>query len=304
MKRLLSVFLTAGLLIASLSVAASAETIVKPVRPTKAQFANSLSAEYKPNFAESEEDQERYAFIAKYLAGNTAQTELATASKQPNKLTVADERLNSLGFYVYSYEEPIVSPKSDGGDILINSATVMYDSYNRNWLVCGGGYWRNNNWQSDSFLSGFWGAPWAGATQNIGGHDGIGVALYNTSGPKPTLVRSYAYVHDGNGQEKYHYNPMNLDTSRGVFFDFQDYLYLKDSYVIWGNITYMGYGFSAMAVYDSSFSNYSGRARTYYAHTWDSTNVTGVGISDTGFNIGFSHDTSRFSIYQTGETIF
>ena len=75
-------------------------------------------------------------------------------------------------------------------------------------------------------------------------------------------------------RRKYFYNPMNLDTSRGVFFDYQDYIRVKDSYIVWANLTYMGYGFSALAVYTSSFANYHGRARTYYAHTWGSTNVT------------------------------
>ncbi len=304
MKKLVSIVLTVGLLIGSLSVVASAEPIKADQLMTKVAFAESLSSKYKPGFTNSPEDLARYEYISKYLAGNTIHSELTTLSSKSNKLTLAEEKLNSLGFYVYSYNKPTIVPTSDGGDIKINDVIIMYDSYNDSWVVGGGGYWRNTSWQDDSFLSGFWGMPWAGATQNIGGHDGIGVALYNTSGQKPRLISSYAYVHDGNGQEEYYYNPMNLDTSIGVFFDFQDYLYLKDSYVVWGNITYMGYGFSATAIYDSSFANYNGRARTYYAHTWDSTNITDVGITNSGFNIGFSHDKSKFAIYQTGETIF
>ena len=66
----------------------------------------------------------------------------------------------------------------------------------------------------------------------------------------------------------------------------------------------MGYGFSAIGVYDSSFANYHGRARTCYSHTWDNTNLTGVGISSSGFNISCSSTASRFTIYQSGETVF
>lgn len=263
-----------------------------------------LSSEYRPGYAETEEDLERYEYLSRYLANCKTPSHFVTMSSQNSEITDANEELSSLGFYVYSYEEPGISPMSDGGDIGLNSAIVMYDSYNNQWIVCGGGSWSTTNWLNDSPLSAYWGMPWAGSTQDLGGYDGVGVALYNTSGPAPTLVRSYAYVHDGTGNEKYFYNPMNLDTSRGVFFDYQDYIRVKDSYIVWANLTYMGYGFSALAVYTSSFANYHGRARTYYAHTWGSTNVTGVGVTTSGFNVSFSHNTNRFVIYQTGETVF
>ena len=126
--------------------------------------------------------------------------------------------------------------------------------------------------------------------------------MYQASGTLPTLNRCSGYVHDGNGNNMSLSNPCNLDSTRGVVFEFQDYrTIIQESPT---DYTYMGYGFAAQAVYDSSFAQYHGKAKSYYAHTWEEASIDSIGISVDGFSISWTADVNRWFIYNNSDTTF
>lgn len=214
-----------------------------------------------------------------------------------------EEYLNSKGVFIYSTEEiPVVTPFSSGStDVTMNKVIVMYNSATNQWSVTGGGYWQDHGYGADMPLELF---PYVGKRINIGGQDAVGVTLYQVSGPKPTLMKCSGYVHDGYGKNMTLNNPYNLDSTRGVAFEFQDYKTITKVNFLDHNYTYMGYGFSAQAIYNSKFAEYNGKARTYYAHTWKNTNINSIGVSTTGFSTSWSDSNYRWAVYNNSETVF
>lgn len=229
-----------------------------------------------------------------YFASSSVNTDLITPSSYLEGLTVADEKLNPLGFYIYSYGEPDISLMSSQNDVKINNVTVLYDSYAKTWSLVGGGYWLNDNWKNEISGNG-----------NLGGRDGIGIAITNLSGSSSHGLapkQSYAYVHDGNGNDMTVTNRTFANYEQGVFFEYQDSV--SDNY-FWSTPKYMGHGFSAAMIYDGDlFEAYNGRATTYYAHTWETSSITSIGASTTGFSIGFSDYSHSFYAYSNSAVSF
>lgn len=244
------------------------------------------------------------AGVEKIINKNTSSTKaLATVDNEEVTYEEFEAYLNANGMFVYSLEKtPVITPCSSGStDVKMNTAMVIYSSSANEWSVTGGGYWINSAYEKDipgdAFL-------YVGKITNIGGQDAVGVTMYQTSGTKPTLKRCSGYVHDGNGSNITLNNPYNLDSSRGIAFEFQDYKKVTKVNFATHNYTYMGYGFSAQAIYDSKFTYYDGKARTYYAHTWETTDITSIGISADGFSTSWSSSDYRWAVYNNSETIF
>lgn len=208
--------------------------------------------------------------------------------------------LNSNGVFIYSEETSDVTPLSTGSqDVSMSKAMITYNSSTDEWILIGGGYWYDGAYDDD-MPSAFFG--YLGKVDNVGGLDAVGVAMYQASGTLPTLNRCSGYVHDGNGNNMSLSNPCNLDSTRGVVFEFQDYrTIIQESPT---DYTYMGYGFAAQAVYDSSFAQYHGKAKSYYAHTWEEASIDSIGISVDGFSISWTADVNRWFIYNNSDTTF
>lgn len=143
----------------------------------KENFANQFADEFRPGYAGSKQDIARYDFVSKYMAGCFVEDNSVTRTNLYSESF--NDQLEDMGFHIYALEEqPIIVPRSSGADILMNNVIIMHDSYNNQWLVSGGGYWKTQNWLQDSALGGYWGPNVVGGTQNIGGLDGVGVILY------------------------------------------------------------------------------------------------------------------------------
>jgi len=236
-----------------------------------------------------------------------------------NKLASGDGDANKLENQlltnnVYKLEVPeeelLVSPLSQGSDIILNKVIIMYDSKTGYWFVAGGGSWRTDNWKNDApeFI-----LPLVGSSKNVGGMDAIGVSYFNTSGTyNASVIGSLGYWHDGEGNSVESSNPSAGDGKYGVAFEFQDKVTVKSnnlpSPIVEYELSYMGYGFSATITYDSNFENWNGKARTLYAHTWVNTEISSItfhGNSNTfGADVNFSNQSNKFWIYNGADTNF
>ncbi|MEA3572469.1 hypothetical protein U9M73_21305 [Paenibacillus phoenicis] len=205
-------------------------------------------------------------------------------------------------------DESLVSPSSQGSDVTLNKVLITYDAQTGYWFVAGGGSWKNNNWSADvpTFL-----IPSVGDSKNVGGMDAIGVTYYNTSGDyNASVISSLGYWHDGEGNSVESNSPSEGNGKYGVAFEFQDKAIVTSVNYVTGYYTYkyLGQGFSAVVTYNSNFTNWNGKARTFYAHTWSSTNISSISLngSNSGFgaSVTFSSSSNNFKIYNDADTSF
>lgn len=294
-KKLSTFVLVIGILTTSFSFVVSAESFSSEPVLTKEQFANLHASEYKAEFENSTENAARYQFISEYFASPTSTSDFMTASPKSSDLTVADEKLNELGFYIYSHEDLSITTMSSSGDIQFSNITVLYDSSNGTWAIVGGGYWISTNWLVDA------GEPWFESTKDVGGLDAIGLIITNLSTSSDVdfiPINSYGYIHNGIGGSRYLYNRSTPNYEDGVMFTYQDYIFKENG--TFSEYKYMGQGFSATMIYDNStFTQYDGRVAVEYVHTWDETTIEGVSLGIDSFGINFKNGNSQFIAIST-----
>lgn len=215
----------------------------------------------------------------------------------------ACSELEKLGVYKLDYPEEEITPyATEPSNVDLNTPSIAYDSYDNSWIVCGGGWWPNDSdWQKD--------IPWlsVGTEANIGGYDGIGVKLYNTSGTYDTYVmESRLYYTDGEGNEYYGKNPSLFDGRAGTYFEYQDKVVANTNNQ--AGVSYVGKHFAVMIKYDSKFSKFNGYARTQYTHTWSSANISDVQFEanqdSPKFAVTIVNAAKSFTCYSTGEKKF
>ncbi|XID91667.1 hypothetical protein ACF3MZ_24685 [Paenibacillaceae bacterium WGS1546] len=201
-----------------------------------------------------------------------------------------------------------IVPLSQPNDVVLNKPIIYQDAQSGYWFAAGGGYWANTNWNND--YTHIW-LGYVGETKDIGKYDSVGLTYYNTSGTyNATVLSSMGLWHDGFGNEQTTTNPSHGDGKFGVAFDYQDQVYISSINWLTGAITvrYRGHGFGASVVYNSNFTNWNGKARTLYAHTWNSTNVSSISFNGSATNFGatinFSNDLNRFSAFNGADTSF
>lgn len=253
-----------------------------------------MEEKYKSNYVAmtKEESEKRDELIDREILKLTAYS--ADKSKIDNILN--KYKVYRLDIPQKENKQPVIMA-TEGGDIALNKPTIYYDSAKREWVVSGGGNWRNGNWKNDATPIQHVTCP---SSFDIGGYDSIGVSLHNIRGSygSTSLVRSECYVSNGyTGGYKYLENLVNNNYEYGFGHDYQDYI--TDPHPLDGNDRdwrYMGVYFSAVARYSSSFAKYHGNATTYYSHTWDSITY-GVSFSNSGVSIGFSSGVSGFKTY-------
>lgn len=240
----------------------AAQSNIEPeIVSAKQALAHNHAQEYRENYSLTDEAKEREKNIVDLVC-----------KMQANVIdkSIACSELESIG--VYELKAPVTKNEAaipystEPSNVKINDVTVLFDSYNNQWLVCGGGYWPDDSKWIKDVPTNFW--PSVGQQLNVGGYDGIGVKLYNTSGTYNTRVkRSYAYYSDGDN-DYYNYNPMICEGRKGAFFEYQDKAVVTATTGFFSSYKYIGKHFAAMVIYDSNFANFNGYARTNYIHTW------------------------------------
>lgn len=205
--------------------------------------------------------------IAMYTAGageNLAELIHGGEADSPNVTLAELERyLNANGMYLYREEMAVLTPFALVGTIDANSLLTVYSPLTSEWIVSGGACWKDESLVKREYWMSLW-SPGVGQTSRCGLFDCVGLKLFNNKAEKAFCQnQSMGYVHDGYGNGMVLYNPCNGDPTQGVFFQYQD-SFTTLLLGLPGN--YMGYGFSALAVYSSEFSQYRGSAFVYYDH--------------------------------------
>lgn len=226
-------------------------------------------------------------------------SEQANAYATEGSYEVIEKYLNANNMYIYSFatsDAPSANTRSVGSqDVQLNRVMVSYSTTMDAWIVTGGGYWRTEKYKSDAPL------PSGTTPLSVGGCDAVGFSLMNTYGVTPTLLSASGYVHDGHGHSMTLTNPTNGNSKNGLIFQYQDSVSKANGS---NEILYMGYGFSAQGKYSSNFSQYHGRARTHYAHTWKECGIDSIGVGVDGFSITFSTENNKWVISNNSDTVF
>ncbi len=212
-----------------------------------------------------------------------------------------EKQLNDAGFYIYTSSENSISTRSTSNKVELEACSIVYGS-DKNWRIYGGGSWLSYlGYKHD--LPGFAWFPSVGDKKNVGGLDAVGITIVNQSGTTPDLVRAFAYIHDDHGHEEYYYNAANENHKDGVIFEYQDYQRCLTSGFTYTS-SYMGHGFSATAIYDSSFAKWNGQCRPMYTHTWDKGNISGITVGNSGISVSVNNKDYGWTSYGTKTVSF
>ncbi len=296
MKKRLFMILCTALLSSQLTSFAS-NLDVEQTSMTKSEFVEHIRSTRQDEARSSStiqvEDAERLA--ARYITSDMAQKD------------EIEGQLNAAGYYIYkddtSDEEQLSSEPSD---ISVSGVVTVYDDNTGNWSLVAGGTWNNLDAIYDD--AGFW--IWhVGRKKDIGGYDAIGIVIYDTSGITPELLSSWGEINNGEGESKKLSTASAYDTKRGVGFEFQDYITVtKAINTTEYEFNYMGAGYSAAMRFDSSFTNWNGTSRGFYAHTWDETTIDSIGFNagqgTFGLDVSWSTTSDHFLGFSTMDTKF
>lgn len=154
-----------------------------------------------------------------------------------------------------------------------------------------------------------------GDSKNVGGYDSVGITYYNTSGTcNATVKKSLGYWHDGGDSSMQSSSPSHGGGRLGVAFDYQDKVTVTSVNFLTGaySYKYLGAGFAATITYDSKFVNWNGKARTFNAHTWNTTDISSIGFNGGGgtggatfgVDIAFSSTSNSFKAFNSADTSF
>ncbi|WP_186333792.1 hypothetical protein [Paenibacillus xylanexedens] len=232
---------------------------------------------------------------------------LTAEAKDEEEIT---DVMESLGVYKLEipkeYNDEFLGALAiDNSNITMTKPNIYYDSNSKEWVVVGGGYWKNDNWIEHNPL--VWpGIGRVGETYNVGGVEGFGVGYTSMGDTYKSKINSvYGYISDGNGNEVTTSNRSDGDGSKGFGFQIQDKIRVKKT---WPGITptteyfsYIGKHFAGLARYSSDFSSSTGVATTYYVHTWNSTSIDsvkfGVSSKTAGVDVSYKNAGSSFPAF-------
>lgn len=300
MKKTLCVILVWAFILSCCTFVSADDYTVSDIVLAKRALAEKHKDEYIENYSITKEAAERKEQVVEYIC-----------KMQAGLLDVvaATSSLEALGVYKLEtpiQEDAIYARTTQPSDISMSNPMTYYDSYNNQWFICGGGAWDDDNAWIDDVPANI--LPYVGQQLNVGGYDGVGIKIYNTSGTYNTrVVESYAYYSDGNN-DYYNYSPSIYDGRKGAFFQYQDKAVVAATVGLVSSYNYIGKHFSAMVIYDSNFKNFNGYARTCYTHTWSSAQIDSVSFGTDGnaytFQLSISNARYSFSCYSSGETVF
>lgn len=271
-KKLVSLALTAVMVMGMATTASAEETASQNDMGNPSVY---LSATDKLTFAK--EMDELYAKQSLLRSSPTPTREIVDAlllqvpNATPEEKAAINAELETYG--VYEFEAPVIESAStcatDSGDVALDTPTIYYESWSKNWSVTCGGHWKNNEY-GDS-------------VGNVGGADGFGVGYTNSSNKYSSKVMSAsAYMTDVNSNYRASTsNRSDGDGSKGFGFRIQDH---------WKSGYYVGHKWSGLCTYDRWFGNYNGVATAYYIHTYDSASLESVSFGFDGKTAGISAD--------------
>lgn len=189
--------------------------------------------------------------------------------------------------------------RSESGNISLHRPMISYDAARDRWSVTMGGYWLDDDaWMADYSVGSSSTFPC-----NLGGPDSFGISLYDVTGYNSAAISYSAFMNDGAGTEKTTTSRSYGDGKTGVGFQIQDYVHWASPSV---EIAYVGKRFGAIVTYDSRFVNCSGTMVSYYAHTYNTTRISGIKLglsSSPSVEVTFSGGQNGFSC-ESGETSF
>jgi hypothetical protein len=216
-----------------------------------------------------------------------------------------EDALSLLGVYpVSSSENTVQFAASAPGNVSLGKPSISYDSSSKQYIITAYGNWTSHKYEVPTWT---WWYPSVGSTKNIGGLDGIGISLSNTSGTTSGLAinSGYGYFHNGTATQKVTTMSSNSDLY-GAGYKVQDFIKFTkvDNYVFWVNTTYLynAYNMDCVLKYNAKFEGYNGSAKLFYGHTWDSTNITSIGVNKTGASIGWSTTSNHWDSYSYART--
>lgn len=189
-------------------------------------------------------------------------------------------------------------------DVHFDSLLIYYNSGAGNWILNGGGYISGQ----PSWKAPFWSVPTTGDQFDVGGLDGFGISLHDTFGSFDGVSMVSGSATFSNPEFNYSQTTQNRVTgasSYGAGFLLQDKVIITKWNIFQYWWTFLTRYFSVTLRYSSNFSNYRGNAVTFYAHSWQSTSITGIGLSIVGFDISWSgNDNEKWKISPTIDTPF
>ncbi|MFF2094147.1 hypothetical protein [Paenibacillus sp. NPDC058174] len=225
---------------------------------------------------------------------------------------VIAENMQEYGVYLLDLPESktTISPFAVGTtDMQMTNPIIMFDSNSSQWIITGGGYWKNDNWQQHMPTVWCQGPITVGQTCSVGGEQAFGVGFTNVSGSYTGVALNsvYAFMSDGDGNEISTTVRSDGNGALGFGFRLQDSLRIKVARPINSTVTYIGKHFAGLARYNAKFSAYDGNATSYFTHTYDNSvisNVTfGVGSQMSGVSVQTSVQTKSFPAF-SGDTLF
>jgi hypothetical protein len=278
-----------------------------------------------------------FAEKSRIKAANRSSTKGANLSKsfeqimEDKTLSYYDRQwlLNEIGYYTFAdpnynvdytnndpslyidndvYLEPEMF--SNETHVTLNAVSIYYNTSNVTWTLYASGYWNNvNDWDDTGNM-----IPWSvGTTRNTGSPDYVGIVLTDTYGSSDGMYVMANNTPDQsagrlwwNEKQNYGYNSAGLmSDSQGAIFAVQDYIYITESHW-WGSyrVAYIGHSFSATVIYNGAFENYHGNAKIFYAHTWDSAQINGIGIGLDNISVNWSSGKNHWDTASAGSTPF
>ncbi len=269
MKRVFCILLIFAILMSFAPVIQGAECSSSATVAAKRALANAHKDEYIPGYAETPENKLRVQHIdeinKKILLGEINEDD-------------GYSQLESLGVYLLEMpvESSLCTPTSTNtvyssdrpspSDLELSTVSLTYDGPTGQWTLSGTGSWIGDSWKKGAVHFEYYET---GETVNVGGYDGVGIVLDDTSGSfDGDLVRSSLYF-NGNRTS----NPSSNDIEHGAFFLFQDYFECVSGTMDVPNLQYYGSSFVVSLTYSSEFTNYNGYARIQYIHTWGTSHI-------------------------------
>ena len=207
---------------------------------------------------------------------------------------------------VYILDAPVLNSMArvgtvDASYVRMSTPIVYYNEYTDTWGVAGGGYYVDMSWM-DGMMVSLIGTGLR--TKNIGGYDAYGVTFTNTKGTYTSIIKSqYAFISDGEGEEKVSNSINDGNGKNGYGFRFQDYGTNGSSVGEDGPIylhNYVGKHFGTAVTFTSDFANYAGTATSYYVHTYDKAELSSVSLStSSGLSFTVTVKESSFPAYSS-----
>ena len=292
MKKIISIILTITFVLSAFTFLASAES----------------SADNTPNISKSE--------FAKQCREKTNQKQSRSILSEEEideliRLYMCDSNpdyyeqlLNDAGLYVYASATTVSNnARSDSSDIVLNKVSAVHNSIENIWILTAYGFWSDVNAIKDDV--GFI-VPIAGWEYKVGGYDAVGIHFYDVSGTTPNLTDAFVRISDNRSADTPDKltSPSTYNDRYGIGFIFQDKMICLTSTLFDYTLDYYGAQLQVIAKYDSSFENFSGKAKMMYLHTIDGLSFNSISISNSGFSFGWTSSAQAIPYYSSAVLSF